>query len=148
MKVQAAADGGTTSAHAENTKIMAWAPAYTWNYLRARGEYRRRGHQKAEEAELPPRTRRIPYRREKNRFFRGTTSAHAENTALHRGVALSDRNYLRARGEYPAKSFTGPANSELPPRTRRIHHRHHTRHGVLGTTSAHAENTTGFQPLR
>ena len=51
---------GTTSAHAENTSAHGGNPGATWNYLRARGEYRSRSSGVRLRPELPPRTRRIP----------------------------------------------------------------------------------------
>ena len=111
---------GTTSAHAENTKIMAWAPACTWNYLRARGEYGD-GHGACVYCrELPPRTRRIHAPAGVNNLVDGTTSAHAENTGTHRHGRTPNGNYLRARGEYRTKSDISGVWGELPPRTRRI----------------------------
>ncbi len=71
----------------------------------------------------------------------GTTSAHAENT---RRAAVSNPtpgNYLRARGEYHQTWEFDLKSWELPPRTRRIHIRQKERVTVVGTTSAHAENT-------
>ena len=50
---------GTTSAHAENTHVLAAPGASGGNYLRARGEYRRPCHPGCDSGELPPRTRRI-----------------------------------------------------------------------------------------
>ena len=51
---------GTTSAHAENTKGVPLMADDELNYLRARGEYGAKQQGGAFEAELPPRTRRIP----------------------------------------------------------------------------------------
>ena len=51
------------------------------------------------------------------------------------------RNYLRARGEYlMVAKLTGGA-WELPPRTRRIPFAVIVKLLIVGTTSAHAENT-------
>ena len=51
---------GTTSACAENThQTLAKAPG-RWNYLRVRGEYCANPPSKHQDAELPPRARRIP----------------------------------------------------------------------------------------
>ena len=55
---------------------------------------------------------------------RGTTSACAENTVTHSAKVLVVRNYLRVRGEYPFDWAIGRTPWELPPRARRIHHRH------------------------
>ena len=120
---------------------MAWAPACTWNYLRARGEYGD-GHGACVYCrELPPRTRRIHAPAGVNNLVDGTTSAHAENTPKWLPVRALAGNYLRARGEYPTAARRHACMCELPPRTRRI--REHTATGErqMGTTSAHAENT-------
>ena len=50
---------GTTSAHAENTPSSVVSRVPPGNYLRARGEYARRGTRPRKNMELPPRTRRI-----------------------------------------------------------------------------------------
>ena len=75
------ADGGTTSAHAENTTPCK-SPQHP-------------------SGELPPRTRRIQYLTPDHSEYDGTTSAHAENTGQTRSRPPITRNYLRARGEYP-----------------------------------------------
>ena len=71
---------GTTSAHAENTFFAPIDAKKTRNYLRARGEYATTVGAVMKILELPPRTRRIPVDCTSVRDFRGTTSAHAENT--------------------------------------------------------------------
>ena len=91
--------------------------------------------------ELPPRTRRILVTLGFRVFFRGTTSAHAENTQSHTVQTGVIRNYLRARGEYPIQSLLVGLYTELPPRTRRILVRHSATLRSRRTTSAHAENT-------
>ena len=111
---------GTTSACAENTKPPNATKPHTPNYLRVRGEYRRRGHQKAEEAELPPRARRIQTGRVQGFFEQGTTSACAENTQLTTGGDPRGGNYLRVRGEYIHLQQLQMQATELPPRARRI----------------------------
>ena len=73
----------------------------------------------------------------------GTTSAHAENTPMEQIIFYYPRNYLRARGEYTWINSTRVKNLELPPRTRRILFSAASSFFVLGTTSAHAENTRG-----
>ena len=91
--------------------------------------------------ELPPRTRRILVTLGFRVFFRGTTSAHAENTPASTIPTVPMRNYLRARGEYPIQSLLVGLYTELPPRTRRILVRHSATLRSRRTTSAHAENT-------
>ena len=71
---------GTTSAHAENTLAVRERRRFRRNYLRARGEYSTKPVALLFEAELPPRTRRIPEKNCPQFFHHGTTSAHAENT--------------------------------------------------------------------
>ena len=73
----------------------------------------------------------------------GTTSAHAENTVGWCTIQPRNWNYLRARGEYRVGLSPGLRFWELPPRTRRIPCGAIARATVLGTTSAHAENTPG-----
>ena len=132
---------GTTSAHAENTHALVSKQANIWNYLRARGEYIQPCCACCCRAELPPRTRRIQHQRARLYGYGGTTSAHAENThKQHIGLG-NLRNYLRARGEYCIRPDPVGSLGELPPRTRRIPGIT-LRYGLLlGTTSAHAENT-------
>ena len=72
--------GGTTSAHAENTRPRLPRTHSPVNYLRARGEYPPRGEKHTVFLELPPRTRRIPLGGALMDLWNGTTSAHAENT--------------------------------------------------------------------
>ena len=71
------------------------------NYLRVRGEYPSALLGAFEQAELPPRTRRIHRVVDGETVDRGTTSAYAENTAFDHGFDTFDGNYLRVRGEYP-----------------------------------------------
>ena len=113
-------DGGTTSAHAENTPHHPPGRSLRRNYLRARGEYWNFQRQTPRTEELPPRTRRILLSRLRTLPTRGTTSAHAENTRHQPGNDKHDRNYLRARGEYAYPRRVNKAKAELPPRTRRI----------------------------
>ena len=93
--------------------------------------------------ELPPRTRRILFIAHALLLFLGTTSAHAENTSRRSGTGAAMRNYLRARGEYSANEDAWADDLELPPRTRRIHTVDNLLGHIIGTTSAHAENTSG-----
>ena len=132
---------GTTSACAENTCSKRPSGRLFGNYLRVRGEYRRRGHQKAEEAELPPRARRIPAKVWLDESDGGTTSACAENTTIISPTTSEKRNYLRVRGEYCCQESFHSPQPELPPRARRIHHLCLASHQQIGTTSACAENT-------
>ena len=137
---------GTTSAHAENTQRRMADASDVGNYLRARGEYYPLKNDLGNGLELPPRTRRIPGAILLIRRDRGTTSAHAENTRHPRRAQRWSRNYLRARGEYARRGTRPRKNTELPPRTRRIHMLDAAEIVALGTTSAHAENTF-FAPI-
>ena len=76
-------------------------------------------------------------------LHKGTTSAHAENTTFPGLAILAPGNYLRARGEYAKYSTPKWQYMELPPRTRRIPAQLLRAYRIRGTTSAHAENTTG-----
>ena len=135
---------GTTSAHAENTACLSLSRVRCGNYLRARGEYFKVASAAAKAAELPPRTRRIQSLNKKPVAQIGTTSAHAENTAVFVGPEPVNGNYLRARGEYLSLTVEMTVSWELPPRTRRIHYIISAKPAIGGTTSAHAENTLGF----
>ena len=75
---------GTTSACAENTKLLKHDGSFLWNYLRVRGEYAKTGTEGFGGVELPPRARRIPHRSEYSILKGGTTSACAENTPCFR----------------------------------------------------------------
>ena len=112
---------GTTSACAENTEWCVMHIENERNYLRVRGEYWM--------------FHRLWMR------LRGTTSACAENTIRLPARLRGHRNYLRVRGEYIMQSYSRKYCMELPPRARRIQAAawHHA--GILGTTSACAENT-------
>ena len=133
---------GTTSAHAENTvgPLNSFAPER--NYLRARGEYWKVKMLPGRTVELPPRTRRIRLIRLAINLAMGTTSAHAENTLPIELMPHFPRNYLRARGEYCRQRPRSWPAPELPPRTRRILTSTLPKAKKIGTTSAHAENTS------
>ena len=111
---------GTTSACAENTRSSPYAAGRGWNYLRVRGEYRRRGLPVNYTVELPPRARRILTILRRVPLDQGTTSACAENTGRFSLRTLHYWNYLRVRGEYSPPPFPTVKTRELPPRARRI----------------------------
>ena len=71
---------GTTSACAENTVQHKNVLELLRNYLRVRGEYLLSSVGPLLSSELPPRARRIRDGGQPTRYFRGTTSACAENT--------------------------------------------------------------------
>ena len=135
---------GTTSAHAENTTPCPCRRVRWWNYLRARGEYVFFTVVYSGHMELPPRTRRIRWSISLSSRGTGTTSAHAENTTVGAITSPQVRNYLRARGEYAATRHPFSNAWELPPRTRRIPVHIAELFTKIGTTSAHAENTSWF----
>ena len=91
---------GTTSACAENTRKSKFRSRAKWNYLRVRGEYGKFVHAGFEDAELPPRARRIRSDNARVEALLGTTSACAENTPTLVDEIAFGRNYLRVRGEY------------------------------------------------
>ena len=95
------ADGGTTSACAENTPSSVGGLDGQRNYLRVRGEYFTCCCSCSVSSELPPRARRIRGVFLTERMLHGTTSACAENTYYGYKVLKED--------------------GELPPRARRIH---------------------------
>ena len=155
------AEGGTTSAYAENTESCGCHGAVGGNYLRVRGEYPCLSVAAFSMTELPPRTRRILAQKARISRRQGTTSAYAENTyrcAVHdphhrnylrvrgeyrrrRHQAGRRENYLRVRGEYNHRRRFGLSPWELPPRTRRIPPKIPPAVYRIGTTSAYAENT-------
>ena len=132
---------GTTSAYAENTGEKIDDPEDNRNYLRVRGEYRKKNLRRMLTMELPPRTRRIRPRSAAAWRHLGTTSAYAENTPfIALGLAIA-ANYLRVRGEYSLMTAPIFTSVELPPRTRRILANDTASLPNAGTTSAYAENT-------
>ena len=92
---------GTTSACAENTNTRLEQLSAIGNYLRVRGEYRRRRRTRPANGELPPRARRIRDSLTDPKTPAGTTSACAENTECKDPRDTNTWNYLRVRGEYP-----------------------------------------------
>ena len=97
--------------------------------------------------ELPPRARRIRQRCTPHSPHSGTTSACAENTRPRMFHRSQPGNYLRVRGEYPCPCPHMVVKSELPPRARRIRAWGPPRWGIMGTTSACAENTQLVNPV-
>ena len=71
---------GTTSACAENTRMVAIRCPAVRNYLRVRGEYTAKRPVSPSGPELPPRARRILDMISLSSGHHGTTSACAENT--------------------------------------------------------------------
>ena len=132
---------GTTSACAENTFDGECEGGFDGNYLRVRGEYLRLRVADPHSVELPPRARRILCLAVWCRRALGTTSACAENTRFYAARTGCIRNYLRVRGEYKALIAPEQSPQELPPRARRIPTSPDGFHGLVGTTSACAENT-------
>ena len=135
------ANGGTTSACAENTFETFTSVAQNRNYLRVRGEYFRLSPHTPLPGELPPRARRIRAPWSHGGDTHGTTSACAENTTGSTSINTFGGNYLRVRGEYKKPSTTWIPPWELPPRARRIQPENNAEINDLGTTSACAENT-------
>ena len=91
---------GTTSACAENTSFPRLQQRLCKNYLRVRGEYTWGATESCDQAELPPRARRIRQIHDQGVGGEGTTSACAENTRHHGLTPPHPWNYLRVRGEY------------------------------------------------
>ena len=132
---------GTTSACAENTPSGRRRGASPRNYLRVRGEYGIKCMRLRMVRELPPRARRILLVFVTVTFYRGTTSACAENTPATGGSCTQNWNYLRVRGEYIAPWRHRAMAVELPPRARRIPLAFCETRTDSRTTSACAENT-------
>ena len=112
--------GGTTSACAENTDLVAIVGGAVRNYLRVRGEYEASTAFGREAVELPPRARRIRVAIAVAVVIIGTTSACAENTIQTCILSIPRWNYLRVRGEYALLRYAEAGCEELPPRARRI----------------------------
>ena len=91
---------GTTSACAENTRVVGCPPGELRNYLRVRGEYVASCRSLVPARELPPRARRILFSQIVASEIPGTTSACAENTGVMLSRIFGWWNYLRVRGEY------------------------------------------------
>ena len=132
---------GTTSACAENTASAHYQVETDGNYLRVRGEYPAPFLTPQAHPELPPRARRIPPTGGIRDERLGTTSACAENTHTRNDRSWVPQNYLRVRGEYACLRIAEMTLPELPPRARRIHQQSDLTAGLIGTTSACAENT-------
>ena len=107
-----------------------------------RGEYFSGADTTPADQELPPRARRIPALFPFLGPAAGTTSACAENTTSMRHALTLMWNYLRVRGEYRDSVPEDRLSMELPPRARRILMATVNTQGVIGTTSACAENTS------
>ena len=97
--------------------------------------------------ELPPHARRIRCAGLGPLDTEGTTSACAENTALHQLGGGHQRNYLRMRGEYGVLTAVTIDVLELPPHARRIPCHTAGFLSYMRTTSACAENTHRFGKL-
>ena len=78
---------GTTSACAENTTITPPHQGKHGNYLRMRGEYLLDDDRAPASRELPPHARRIRKKRTSFNQYKGTTSACAENTRYRLGLS-------------------------------------------------------------
>ena len=139
---------GTTSACAENTPAHVTAAQVCRNYLRVRGEYHLPRSIKLNDAELPPRARRILRRPRSTQRLNGTTSACAENTRASHWPSAQHWNYLRVRGEYYDDFILRLDALELPPRARRIQAGKRRFGKAAGTTSACAENTMVLRVFR
>ena len=139
---------GTTSACAENTRIVTVVFFAGGNYLRVRGEYCVALSRVNPTLELPPRARRIPIQLHMQLIDTGTTSACAENTPAATALGHISGNYLRVRGEYHLGDPSCLIFPELPPRARRIRRIKVNPKHSKGTTSACAENTTSDYPRR
>ena len=118
---------GTTSACAENTDSNGFGSISPGNYLRVRGEYRISLGAQGDAG--------------------GTTSACAENTLNIIKTCEHGWNYLRVRGEYSRTRTVMSSSGELPPRARRILLSTFQELGVVGTTSACAENTYSVRDI-
>ena len=106
-----------------------------------RGEYPPPQQPLSGRPELPPHARRIPFQAGVAGSKPGTTSACAENTFSLVVDVLCAWNYLRMRGEYSPPTSSSSKTNELPPHARRILKTRMLDLGILGTTSACAENT-------
>ena len=132
---------GITSACAEKSGNGFQARLLHRNYLRMRGEERKRISGAATPSELPPHARRRDIRGALEAICTGITSACAEKRIVSSLDSIAGRNYLRMRGEESLKSRRFVDTWELPPHARR---RVQSRGGVparRGITSACAEKS-------
>ena len=133
---------GITSACAEkrdNARSDAVPPR---NYLRMRGEELPALTITRLPKELPPHARRRDPHTPRKESHHGITSACAEKSSLVDAYFLSDRNYLRMRGEESSSRPVLPIWLELPPHARRRVTSVDDHPASQGITSACAEKST------
>ena len=131
----------STPAHAGNTGAGATRRDFDAVYPRPRGEYRQSASIREGVQGLPPPTRGIPQRVQPIQAAKGSTPAHAGNTALDRACLVVEQVYPRPRGEYLYRSVSISAIAGLPPPTRGIPRRLYRQLGGWRSTPAHAGNT-------
>ena len=131
----------STPAHAGNTQTPRPSPPYRRVYPRPRGEYISAFRRAFAAVGLPPPTRGIRQPVCTLPGRRGSTPAHAGNTARNAGVAGVSAVYPRPRGEYMALRLSALAGNGLPPPTRGIPLRLSANRACPGSTPAHAGNT-------
>ena len=93
---------------------------------------------------LPPPTRGIPNKEALREANVGSTPAHAGNTTQGEPIAVHRGVYPRPRGEYLAIRLRAASAAGLPPPTRGILFVAYAPEVLLGSTPAHAGNTSGW----
>ena len=132
---------GSTPAHAGNTVSDIHRGAGAAVYPRPRGEYLNTKPHLQVVCGLPPPTRGIPQRSLRARRGRGSTPAHAGNTAAGRWTSARITVYPRPRGEYTALIAIPHSPPGLPPPTRGIRGSLACLRLPMRSTPAHAGNT-------
>ena len=133
----------STPAHAGNTYHVQHEPASGEVYPRPRGEYGSWRFAARVSNGLPPPTRGIRVQRAARCHHRGSTPAHAGNTAAAIWAAGLVRVYPRPRGEYALFHIGERGGIGLPPPTRGIPTRTECALLMRRSTPAHAGNTQG-----
>ena len=134
----------STPAHAGNTNVRREDMENHQVYPRPRGEYFRLDIRQRSRSGLPPPTRGIHRRVSDNGGGRGSTPAHAGNTMAGVMCFGGVRVYPRPRGEYSAYECSSADTRGLPPPTRGIHRAKPETRAYVGSTPAHAGNTTCY----
>ena len=132
----------STPAHAGNTLLSPPVHQSPTVYPRPRGEYSIVSIAAISDSGLPPPTRGIHPSMYSPPSLIGSTPAHAGNTACACASVLPPQVYPRPRGEYTAIAARAVHARGLPPPTRGIRPatRRATHH--VGSTPAHAGNTS------
>ena len=133
---------GSTPAHAGNTGALRIRRPDAGVYPRPRGEYMPNRNVQQNRQGLPPPTRGIRILASRLAEYAGSTPAHAGNTGHTQHGTDAGQVYPRPRGEYLAKTLAKQGYEGLPPPTRGILTYIARDNTGLGSTPAHAGNTS------